>query len=56
MGGGGRSKEKGRWGKKPKTKQSPFPIPYPQVFEHPDLGVEKGVCWWGKGTLRQQTS
>lgn len=48
MGGWGRMKEKG-WGKKPKTKQSPFPYSLPQVFQQPDLGVDKGVLVAGRG-------
>ena len=56
MGGGVRVKEKGM-GVGKETKNHPLSlIPYPQVFQQPDLGVEKGLCWWGKETLRQQTS
>lgn len=56
MGNGGRLKEKGG-GERNQKPNSPLSlILHPQVFEQLDLGVEKGVCWWGKGTLRQQTS
>lgn len=42
-------------GKKTKTQHSPFPGSYPQVLPT-DLGNREGLGWWGKGTLRQQTS
>ena len=45
-------KEKWIWvGKETKNHPLSF-IPYPQVFQQPDLGVEKGLCQWRKKTLR----
>lgn len=47
--------DKERVGKETKTQQPSFPGSYPQVLPI-DLGNREGLCWWGKGTLRQQTS
>lgn len=52
MGGWGRMKEKRGGERKPKTKQSPFPYSSPQVFQQPDLGVDKGVCWLREGDVK----
>lgn len=50
--GAGKDERKEGWGKKPKTKQSPFPYSLPQVFQLPDLGVDKGVCWLREGDVK----
>lgn len=49
-------KEKGM-GVGKETKKHPLSfIPYPQVFQQPDLEVEKGLCRWRKEMLSQHTS
>lgn len=50
--GVGKDERKEGWGKKPKTKQSPFPYSLTQVFQQPDLGVDKGVCWLREGDVK----
>lgn len=44
---GGEKAERKRGRDKIKTKQSPPHIPNSQVFQQPDLGVQKDVLVWG---------
>lgn len=49
MGSGGRMRERG-WGKKPKPNNPLSLIPYPQVFQQPDLGVKSMLM--GEGDVK----
>lgn len=49
MGYGGRMRKRG-WGKKPKPNNPLSLIPYPQVFQQPDLGVKSMLT--GEGDVK----